>query len=37
MKEHWYENDWLLSILAVLGLFLAAVGNYYIHGGHIVW
>jgi hypothetical protein len=37
MKEQWYENDWFLSFVADLSLFMAAVANYYIHGGHISW
>ena len=37
MNEHWYDNDWFLSIMAALLLVMAAVANYYIHGGHIVW
>jgi hypothetical protein len=37
MKEKWYENDWIISLVAVLSLAFAAVGNYYYHGGYLVW
>lgn len=37
MKEKWYINDGFLIFLAVAAMFAAVVGNYYIHGGHIVW
>lgn len=33
----WYENDWLVSVAFVALCALALVGNYYYHGGHIVW
>ena len=37
MNDKYYYNDWFLSLMSVLLLALAAVGNYYIHGGHISW
>jgi hypothetical protein len=37
MRHKWYNNDWFLSFMAAATFALAAVGNYYIHGGHIVW
>lgn len=37
MKEKWYMNDWFLSIMAAMGIVLAALGNYYLHGGRIIW
>lgn len=37
MTEKWYNNDWFVSIFAVATMFAAVVGNYYYHGGHIVW
>lgn len=37
MQEKWYDNDWLLCILAVISIIAAVMGNNYINGGHIVW
>ncbi len=37
MKEHWYENDWVLSLLSGLTMLVTVVVNYYYHGGHIQW
>lgn len=37
MKEKWYNNDWFISFMAVAAIAAAVVGNYYYHGGHIVW
>ena len=35
--NRWYYNDWFLSVMVVVALVVAAAGNYFIHGGHIVW
>lgn len=37
MKEKWYMNDWFITIVATLALLATVVGNYYLHGGRIVW
>lgn len=37
MKQHWYENDWFICACTVGTFLVAAVVNYLIHGGHIVW
>lgn len=37
MKHRWYNNDYVISFAVVAAFVLAAIGNYYYHGGHIVW
>lgn len=37
MKENIDRDDWIACILTGLGLIAAAVGNYFYHGGHLVW
>ncbi len=37
MKENIDRDDWIACILTGIGLLAAAVGNYFYHGGHIVW
>ena len=37
MSDKWYYNDWFISFVAVTSFILAAVSNYYIHGGQISW
>lgn len=36
-EEKWYDNDWLYAIAAGLVYIVTIVGNYYYHGGHLVW
>lgn len=37
MKKKWHDNDWLVSILAVMGLVAGVFGNILYHGGYIQW
>ena len=37
MKTKWHDNDWFISILAVLVLAAGVVGNILYHGGQLVW
>lgn len=37
MKQKWYDNDWFISFMAGIALVATVIGNYYYHGGHIVW
>ena len=37
MKDSWYNNDWFVIFLTVLAIIATIIGNYYYHGGHIVW
>lgn len=37
MKEKWYNNDWFLGFLAGAAIAVTVIGNYYYHGGQIVW
>jgi hypothetical protein len=37
MKEKWYNNDWFVSFVFTLAMAAGIVGNFYYHGGHIVW
>ena len=35
--ENIERDDWIACILTGIGLIAAAVGNYFYHGGHLVW
>ncbi len=37
MKAKWYNNDWVVCILAGIVLVLMVVANYYYHKGILVW
>lgn len=37
MSKQWYDNDWFICFMVGLTALAAIVGNYYYHGGHIVW
>lgn len=37
MKQKWYDNDWLVSLLTAIAIALTIIGNYYYNGGNIVW
>lgn len=37
MSKKWYNNDWVVSMCAVLAWIAAIVGNYFYHGGRVVW
>lgn len=37
MKENIDRNDWIACIATGIILVACVVGNYFYHGGHIVW
>jgi hypothetical protein len=37
MSEKWYNNDWFLCMIAAVAAAITIIGNYYYHGGHLVW
>lgn len=36
-SHKWYDNDWVLCILAAIGMMVTVFGNYIYHGGCVVW
>ena len=37
MSTKWYNSDWFLVIMAIVTMTMTIVGNYYYHGGRLVW
>lgn len=37
MKENIDREDWIACILTGIGLAVMVIGNYLLHGGHVVW
>ena len=37
METRWYDSDWFVCLMACIGLAVMVMGNYFIHGGRIVW
>ena len=37
MEQKSHNNDWLISFMAAVAIVATVIGNYYFHGGHIVW
>ncbi len=37
METKWYENDWVIGIVAQVVWIMTVIGNYIYHGGRLVW